>query len=150
MTLMDFLSVSGLFLERRRPMLNSDAFSYVNILDKTLDASWTRQTAIANNLANVDTPTYKRKDVEFKNILESELSSPKYRSLDQAVRHADLDALDAKVYTDHANFSYRIDKNNVDVDTENVELASEQLRYQELTTSLRSQFSRFSTAAKSS
>ncbi len=150
MTLMDFLSVSGLFLERRRPMLNSDAFSYVNILDKTLDASWTRQTAIANNLANVDTPTYKRKDVEFKNILESELSSPKYRSLDQAVRHADLDALDAKVYTDHANFSYRIDKNNVDVDTENVELASEQLRYQELTTSLRSQFSRFTTAAKSS
>ena len=147
---MDFLSVSGLFLERRRPMLNSDAFSYVNILDKTLDASWTRQTAIANNLANVDTPTYKRKDVEFKNILESELSSPKYRSLDQAVRHADLDALDAKVYTDHANFSYRIDKNNVDVDTENVELASEQLRYQELSTSLKSQFSRFSTAAKSS
>lgn len=131
-------------------MLNSDAFSYVNILDKTLDASWTRQTAIANNLANIDTPNYKRKDVEFKNILESELSSPKYRSLDQAVRHADLDALDARVYTDHANFSYRIDKNNVDVDTENVELASEQLRYQELTTSLRSQFSRFSTAAKSS
>ena len=150
MTLMDILSVSGLFYERRRPMLNSDAFSYVNILDKTLDASWTRQTAIANNLANVDTPTYKRKDVEFKNILESELSSPKYRSLDQAVRHADLDALDARVYTDHANFSYRIDKNNVDVDTENVELASEQLRYQELTTSLRSQFSRFTTAAKSS
>ena len=151
-------------------MLNSDAFSYVNILDKTLDASWTRQTAIANNLANVDTPTYKRKDVEFKNILESELSSPKYRSLDQAVRHADLDALDAKVYTDHANFSYRIGKitanaqldaaaypydyrldgNNVDPQTENVELASEQLRYQELTQSLRSQFSRFTTAAKSS
>ena len=131
-------------------MLNSDAFSYVNILDKTLDASWTRQTAIANNLANVDTPTYKRKDVEFKNILESELSSPKYRSLDQAVPHADLDSLDAQVYTDHSNFSYRIDKNNVDVDTENVELASEQLRYQELTSSLRSQFSRFTTAAKSS
>ena len=131
-------------------MLNSDAFSYVNILDRTLDASWTRQTAIANNIANVDTPTYKRKDVEFKNILKSELSNPKYRSLDQAVRHADLDSLDARVYTDHANFSYRIDKNNVDIDTENVELASEQLRYQELSTSLKSQFSRFSTAAKSS
>ena len=131
-------------------MLNSDAFSYVNILDKTLDASWTRQTAIANNLANVDTPTYKRKDVEFKSILESELSSPKYRSLDQAVRHADLDSLDGRVYTDHANFSYRIDKNNVDVDTENVELASEQLRYQSLSTALKSQFSRFGTAAKSS
>ena len=129
-------------------MLNSDAFSYVNILDKTLDASWTRQTAIANNLANVDTPTYKRKDVEFKNILESELSSPKYRSLDQAVRHADLDSLDAQVYTDHSNFSYRIDKNNVDVDTENVELASNEIKYNALVQSIDQEFKNIKSVIK--
>ena len=129
-------------------MLNSDAFSYVNILDKTLDASWTRQTAIANNIANVDTPTYKRKDVEFKSILESELSSPKYRSLDQAVRHADLDSLDGRVYTDHANFSYRIDKNNVDIDTENVELASNQIMYNGITNSIDNQFKNLKTVIK--
>ncbi|MBQ2576037.1 MAG: flagellar basal body rod protein FlgB, partial [Lachnospiraceae bacterium] len=46
-------------------MLRSDAFSYINVLDKAADASWLRQTTIANNIANNDTPTYKRKDVRF-------------------------------------------------------------------------------------
>ena len=46
------------------------------------------------------------------------------------------------VYTDHSNYSYRMDGNNVDIDTENVELASEQIKYEALTSSISSQFSR--------
>ena len=34
-------------------MLRSDAFSYINVLDKAADASWLRQTTIANNIANI-------------------------------------------------------------------------------------------------
>ncbi len=37
-------------------MLSSDAFSYVNLLDFTADASWQRQSLITNNIANNDTP----------------------------------------------------------------------------------------------
>ena len=46
-------------------MIHSNAFSYINVLDKAADASWIRENAIANNIANVDTPGYKRQDVQF-------------------------------------------------------------------------------------
>ena len=116
-------------------MVGSSAFDYINVLDKALDASWERETLIANNLANVDTPGYKRKDLDFGNILEQELGRSKYESLDAKMRDLNdvygphMGHLNPKVYTDYINYSYRIDRNNVDVDQENVELASEQLRY---------------------
>ncbi|MCR4868530.1 flagellar basal-body rod protein FlgB [Lachnospiraceae bacterium C10] len=126
-------------------MLRSDAFSYINVLDKAADASWLRQTTIANNIANNDTPTYKRKDVRFQDILKDELVRTKYSNLDQAVKSLDYNGtrLNGEIYTDADNFSYRIDKNNVDIDTENVELASEQLRYQSVSTAITGEFSRF-------
>ena len=37
-------------------MINTNAFDYINVLDKAMDASWLRNEAIANNIANVDTP----------------------------------------------------------------------------------------------
>ena len=46
-------------------MIGSDAFSFVNVLDKAADASWRRNEVIANNIANVDTPDFKRSDVTF-------------------------------------------------------------------------------------
>ena len=49
-------------------MVSSGAFNYVNVLDKALDASWTRNSVIANNIANVDTPGFKRQDVKFEEI----------------------------------------------------------------------------------
>jgi len=45
------------------------------------------------------------------------------------------------VYTDHRNLSYRLDGNNVDIDTENVELASEQIKYNGLIESISKEFS---------
>ena len=129
-------------------MINSDAFSYVNVLDKASDASFKRETLIANNIANADTPTYKRKDLDFQGILEHELKvgSTKYPNLDTLVKHMDTTNLNPEVYRDYEYYSYRIDKNNVDPDTENVELASEQLRYQELTTAISQEFTHFKTA----
>ena len=117
-------------------MFSSNVFSYVNVLNKAADASWLREETIANNLANVNTPGYKRKDVDFQSVLRNELGNMKYQTLDSKVEHADLSRLDASVYVDSANYSYRIDKNNVDVDVENVELASEKLRYDALTDSM--------------
>ena len=123
-------------------MFSSNVFSYVNVLNKAADASWLREETIANNLANVNTPGYKRKDVDFQSVLRNELGNMKYQTLDSKVEHADLGRLDASVYVDSANYSYRIDKNNVDVDVENVELASEKLRYDALTDSMTQEFAR--------
>ena len=127
-------------------MINSNAFSYINVLDRAADASWTRETVIGNNIANVDTPGYKRQDVAFEDVLKRELKSSQYDTLQKAVDNVSLNKLEGRTYTDYASYSYRLDGNNVDIDTENVELASEQLRYQTLTSAVSNEFTRMNTA----
>ena len=129
-------------------MINSNAFDYINVVDRALDASYLRETVIANNIANVDTPYYKRKDVNFQDVLDDAIDSAKYKTIDQAVTSINTDDLNPIEYTDAENFSYRIDRNNVDIDTENAELASEQLRYQALIQSANLDVSRFRSVIK--
>ena len=129
-------------------MISTDAFSYINVLDKAADASWIRETLLTNNLANADTPGYKRQDIDFQAVLKKELGNYKYMNLDQKMNSVDLSKLNPEVYTDHGHFSYRLDRNNVDIDTEQVELASEQIKYQALTTSITSEFQRLQTVIK--
>lgn len=129
-------------------MINSDAFDYINIMNRAADASYLRETVIANNIANVDTPDYKRKDVDFQSVLKDAIINSRYKTVDEAVSNTDPSDLDAYQYTDATGFSYRIDKNNVDVDTENVELASEQIRYNALINSISMDFTRLGTVLK--
>lgn len=121
-------------------MLNSNVFDYVNVLGKAADASWLRNDILANNLANVDTPGYKRKDIDFESQLRRALGSSRYESVDSKVSHVTSTELQGRVYTDAANFSYRLDGNNVDIDTENVELASNQIKYNGLMSSINQEF----------
>lgn len=123
-------------------MFQSNAFDYVNVLDRAADASWTREAIITNNIANVNTVGYKRQDLDFESLLKQELGNFRYTSLDEKIKNVDLTKLSPNVYTDYAQYSYRLDGNNVDIDTEEVELASEQIRYQGLTTAIDSEFER--------
>ncbi len=127
-------------------MINSTAFNYVDVLTKAADASWTRESVINNNIANVSTVGYKRQDIDFQSVLREELGNCKHKSLDNKINELDISDLTAQIYTDSANYSYRLDGNNVDIDTENVELASEQIRYDALVTSINSEFSRMRAA----
>ena len=131
-------------------MFTTNVFDYTNILDKAADASWKRENVITNNIANIDTPGYKRQDVDFESVLQKALGKTKYSSLDKKVRelNQDLGKLTTTSYTDAANYSYRLDRNNVDENTENAELASESLRYQLLTTAITNNFSRMQTVLK--
>ncbi|MBP1754897.1 MAG: hypothetical protein H6Q59_1295 [Firmicutes bacterium] len=124
-------------------MIGSNAFNYINLIDKAADASWKRNEVIANNIANVDTPGYKRKDVQFQTYLQSALLGD--NSLDRRVADIDLGSLDATVYTDNSNLSYRLDGNNVDIDTESSNLAENQIRYYSLMDSMTQEFSRLKT-----
>jgi flagellar basal-body rod protein FlgB len=127
-------------MERSVEMIGSNAFNYINVLDKAADASWKRNEVISNNIANVDTPGYKRKDVQFESYLMSALAGD--NSLDERVSDVDLSTLDASVYTDNASLSYRLDGNNVDIDTESANLAENQVRYYALLDSMTQEFSR--------
>lgn len=121
-------------------MFQSSVFNYVNVLDRAADASWMRNEAIGNNLANADTPGYKRQDVAFEDALKQALGKSCYRSTDAKVAGLNLKRLTGRVYTDHENYSYRLDGNNVDPDAEGVMLAQNQLKYQGLMTSVTQEF----------
>lgn len=125
-------------------MFGSGAFGYVDVLTKAADSSWLRNEILSNNIANVDTPNYKRQDVSFATYLNSALESPgtPNSSLTQRVKNADINSLTSKIYTDNATLSYRSDGNNVDVETENVELASNQISYDALLDSMSNEFTR--------
>lgn len=128
-------------------MIMSNAFNYINVLDKAADAAWIRNEVISNNIANVDTPNYKRKDVQFESYLASALANGD--SLDESVGNIDLSNLEPTTYTDSANFSYRMDGNNVDIDTESANLAQNQIKYYSLLESMTQEFSRIKTVLSS-
>ena len=125
-------------------MIGSNAFNYVNVLKKAADASWKRNEVIANNIANVSTPGYKRKEIQFENYLRRELMKDYSTDddLNRRVANVDLDRLGTRVYTDQSELSYRLDGNNVDINTENANLAENQIRYYTLLNSMTQEFSR--------
>ena len=127
-------------------MINSHAYDYVNLLEKAADASWTRYNVIANNIANKDTPGYKRKDVNFEEYLLEELTGGSTNSVREMVADVDLGNLNATTYTDNSGYSYRLDGNNVDIDVENVEMASTQIKYNALIDSMTHEFNMFRAA----
>ncbi len=127
-------------------MIISNAYNYINVLNKAADASWTRNSALTNNIANVDTPNFKRTDIQFESYLRDALAGTD--TLDQTVADLELDQLNATTYVDQANLSYRMDGNNVDIDTENAELAKNQIRYYTLMDSMTQEFGRLKTALR--
>ncbi|MDE6202395.1 MAG: flagellar basal body rod protein FlgB [Lachnospiraceae bacterium] len=121
-------------------MINSDVFNYVNVLNKAADAAWQRNDILGNNIANVDTPGYKRQDIDFQSQFRRALGNSRYETVDAKVAHVSSTELQARVYTDAANFSYRLDGNNVDIDSEETELASNQIWYNGLKDSISQEF----------
>jgi flagellar basal-body rod protein FlgB len=79
-----------------------------------------RQGALAGNLANVDTPGYARKDVDFEGALQSALAGS-----------GDPSGVSFTAQTD-GSAPVRADGNSVDVDQENSELAQNALTYDAL------------------
>lgn len=121
-------------------LMDTNVFDYVNVLQKGLDASAIRHEAISNNISNADTPGYKRQDVNFEIQLARALRHSRYKSMDAKVSNLKMNRLKPITYTDYSGFSYRIDGNNVDPDTEGVYLAKNQVVYQGLEQSVQQEF----------
>lgn len=78
-------------------MLNSSGvFDYVNVLGTSLDAAATRNDIINNNIANVNTPNYKRKDIRFETELKHAFARSSEDTVDARVKNLDLEALTPK------------------------------------------------------
>ena len=129
-------------------MLGTNTFDYINVLDKAADASWKRNEAITNNIANAATPGYKRQDVSFENELRHAILGASGGSMDAKISNVNLKTLNPTVYTDSTEVMYRLDGNNVDIDTESAYLADNQLKYYALLDSMTQEFSRLKTVIK--
>lgn len=123
-------------------MVQTSAYDYINVLNKAADAAWQRNIAISNNISNSDTPGYKRQDVAFESELNKALGRADGNNMDIKVAQLNrkLDRINPRPYTDLENFSYRLDGNNVDPDTEGVMLAENQIKYQGLIDSMTVEF----------
>lgn len=107
-----------------------EVFNNVNFYKKALDGLSLRNTAITQNLANVNTPNYKRKIVVFEDQLKAAIEKKRVYMRTTHEKHMDKGKTNfqPKVLEDKS-VSYRIDGNNVNIDTEEAELAKNQIMY---------------------
>jgi flagellar basal-body rod protein FlgB len=89
-------------------------------LEAALRGSSLRQTLLTDNLANVNTPGYQRKDVDFHATLASAMQTGE-----------SLDALAFSPTTDGSR-TVRADGSGIDADQESAELAKNALEYESL------------------
>lgn len=100
----------------------------LSLMHKSLDALWLRQKVISNNIANLDTPGYKSKSVEFEDILSSKLDfSNDDQNLDSRIQ-----TIEPEITQDNIT-AVRKDGNNVDIDVQNIELVRTQIQYEYMT-----------------
>ncbi|TJY43195.1 flagellar basal body rod protein FlgB [Cohnella pontilimi] len=104
-------------------------------LEGAIHAASMRQKVLANNIANVDVPNYKRSDVAFEEMLSQAIGSNGVRSLPGRVtdsRHIPIGASypspAPEVVTDSSSVINN-NRNNVDIDKEMSLMAENQLRY---------------------
>ena len=114
----------------------------LEVITRALAGSARRGELIANNLANVSTPGYKRQDIDFKSALKQEMSSENSVSLKTTKNnHLAFSKQYASVQTSQNNRNYRNDKNSVDIDVEMAELAKNSIYYNVMTNRAAGHFS---------
>ena len=130
-------------------MVSSGAFNYINVLEKACDASWMRNSAIANNLANVDTPGFKSQYITFEEELDKRISEA--NKIRRSSRHSVYEAIgDTQSWLNTTwDESSRLDGNNVDMDQEQVEIVRAAYEYQYMLNSLNNDITRLKSAARS-
>ena len=107
--------------------------SKITLLEKTLDAASLRQRAIASNIANVSTPGYHRKEVEFESELRQALDTRQVKMETTHPAHlsttpSSVDESSPKIILDQSQ-ELSSGLNNVDIDKEMAELAKDQIYY---------------------
>jgi flagellar basal-body rod protein FlgB len=116
------------------------------LLEKALDVESLRRSVIANNIANVDVPHFKRSEVNFESQLrriieERSDDSNRFPGRMSDERHIpfyterSIREARPRVHLDY-NTTYRNDGNNVDIEKEIVDASKNQMRYNAYVTSL--------------
>jgi len=128
----------------------NNMFKPIDLLQRGLSASWTRNAVIRNNIANVETPNFKASDVEFETLMERAATDTGFRGAMTHPGHrqigaAGLDSIQPLILK-RQDLSMRMDGNNVDIESENVKLAQNSLYYNTLIEKMNSELRRLRAA----
>lgn len=118
--------------------INNDlGFQFIKL---GLDASALRSKVISNNIANINTEGFKKSYVSFEENLNEEINKFSLKKTDESHLSGTLDNSIISVKEDNSS-SMRTDGNNVDLDLEKVNQASNTLMYNALITQANSKLS---------
>jgi flagellar basal-body rod protein FlgB len=123
-------------------VLSNLLFTKGNI-ERGLDAAWLRNDVISQNIANVDTPGYKRKVVRFEEFLNNEM---KTGQISQGKTRFSSNGI--QITEDPAQSSYRSDGNNVDIEHEMALMAANSIRYNTLIQKMNGDFQKLKTVIR--
>jgi flagellar basal-body rod protein FlgB len=105
----------------------------LDLLGHALDLTAQRQQLVSQNIANIDTPGYRARDLDFGGELERALNGSAEPSPTPMVREVQ-------------GLIERPDGNNVNIDRESLLMAQNQLQFQTEVSLLRSEFNRLQLA----
>lgn len=105
------------------------------LLERYLDLNTMRQTLVTTNIANVDTPGYHTRDIDFHAELQRALNGESSQNTSPFVLPV-------------RGLNERPDGNNVSVDRESMLLAEIQLQFKTATSILRAKFAQLNTAIR--
>jgi len=109
----------------------------INLVSRALDLTSLRQRLVSENMANIDTPGYQTRDIDFASELK--------RAVAQDNSEEEASALPVAVRT-LPGLEQRPDGNNVSIDRESLLMAQNQLQFQTSVAVLRTEFNRLQLA----
>lgn len=102
-------------------MLDNIFGNHIDNLQNALGRASQRHSLLTNNLANVNTPGYQRRDIDFNITLQQELDKD------------DLQPIGPSALANKSGGAVRVDGNGVDLEQEVMSIAQTEMRYQALT-----------------
>lgn len=117
------------------------------LYQKALDGTWQRQKATSNNIANSETPGYKAVRVNFEDSLKAEINKMKTTSTGSSTAFLDkMESIESiensKISVYEGATSSRLDENNVDLESENIDMSKSVLQYYYLVRGFSDSYSR--------
>ena len=130
-------------------MFDSTSFGKnLDVLQRTMDVSLLRREVITNNIANAETPNFRRTDVNFEASLAKALATENTKTFEMTLTHEkhipNNRVVDYKTIKPRRVLDYTTQTdnngNNVDIEKEVMDVVKNQMQYQLMTQSISSQF----------
>ncbi len=121
----------------------------VSTLEHALNYSSAKQKVISQNIANVDTPNYKAKDVSFKAVFQ-EAMGQSFQARKSDSRHYDFSSRPSHKagVINKPNVNYNENGNSVDLDKEMADMATNQIYFNALTERINGKFNTLQTVIR--